>query len=250
MRLYFCNYFLTLVVFIGLSIYLPSSVFAEKSTLSHPIIDTKNDTKRKKSKVSEKSAPFLNQSHSTGKSENVNQESLSMPKSPEANNESDPANARILILPTRNLVEHSNTFSLSLRLGDYLPQKATGTLIGANWTRNQYNSNLTAQSFGFSFYSNSDYGPHWDFQWNQNPGIGSERVYKIGVGGLFDPNETMGSWLRMERYHLRAIVGWEDVLKMHRRLRFDIGLYYSPYGISYGMNLGWALADEQLNFLF
>ena len=230
MRLCFYIYFLTLVLVLSATTLVPSSVKAANASGTHTVPPPITSKKQKSNET--KTIP------------SVQLETLSNPPLEPATEEPRPS----YLLPTRYMVDHSNTFNFAFRTGAVLPQKLNTSLVGFTFVRNQYNSNLTAQSFGFSFFTTGNYGPHWDFQWNRNPGVGYEFFWKMGVGSLFDPDESLSSWIRMERYHFRLAAGWEDVLKKKRRLRFDGVFNFSPYGTSFGVNLGWALSDEQVSF--
>ena len=110
------------------------------------------------------------------------------------------------------------------------------------------NRNETAQSYGLSILANGNYGLHWDFRRHCCLGDYSEPNWGIGVGSLWSTADAIATLANFERYHLRARVGFENLLDMDRRLRGEIILKVGPLGFSAQAGLGWTWDDSE--FLF
>lgn len=92
--------------------------------------------------------------------------------------------------------------------------------------RTHFNLDESAQEFGISIYSNEFLGADWGFKkfccfntfaspW--------EPYFKLGVAGVYDPEDELGNFIDYKKYFVQGSVGFESFFFSRKRLRLEAG---------------------------
>lgn len=127
------------------------------------------------------------------------------------------------LIPSMRVSDGSTNLGIGMITGVVNKDKETENLTVIQLQRTQYNFETTAQEFGISFLSNGIFGVNWGYKWIPDWGIYGEPWYKLGVWGLFDPRAQLGNFIDYERYYAFGSVGFENLLKMRRQFRVEVG---------------------------
>lgn len=127
------------------------------------------------------------------------------------------------LIPSQQNPQGSTNIGIAMINGVVNKDKDTENVTLVQLQRTQYNFEDTAQEFGISFLSNGIFGANWGFKWLPNLDIYGDPWYKVGVWGLFDPRAQLGNFIDYERYYAFGSVGFENILKMRRQFRVEVG---------------------------
>lgn len=110
------------------------------------------------------------------------------------------------------------------------------------------NQNETAQSYGLTITNSSAWGLHWDTHSYCCMGEKAEPFWGVGIGSFYDSHEQLASLVNIERYHLRARLGFEDLFGLGRRLRGEFLVRAAPVGVSGQISIGWTWSAAEFIF--
>lgn len=144
---------------------------------------------------------------------------------------------------------------LKQKLFDHVLQFKTGYFTGFHvrnsetFTQNlywglqnvNYNSNGTAQEYGFYVYDNSILSLHVGFKWLCCQGELYEPYYKVGVIGFYETPKGFANLVDYNRYAVQMSVGLEDLFKSYRKLGLEFSFAYGLMGPSAQVSLSWAI---------
>lgn len=148
---------------------------------------------------------------------------------------------------TRVVRKHSRTLLTGLWTGT-LKDRTPENSLGFRLDFQNDNSNETGQSFGLTILTNNFYGAHWDYHVTCCLGGYSEFFWGFGVSGLYSPAEALASLVNLDRYHARARAGFEDLLRLQRRLRAEMVVEWGTLGFNASLLFGWTW--DQNEFVF
>lgn len=143
----------------------------------------------------------------------------------------------------RNNAKHTLAFGLGTMSGALIDE---GESISSDFfSISQLNDNqdMSGQKYGVELLKNGQIGVHLDLRKTLAWGQWYEPFFQYGVGALYKTSESIGSLINYQRYQGRVHLGFEDLLRINRRLRLDIGLALSPIGLSYQYSLAYVIAD-------
>lgn len=150
-------------------------------------------------------------------------------------------------LPTRVVRQHSRVFSAGIWSGT-LKNRDAETASGLNLDVQNDNINETGQSYGVSVLSNGVLGLHGDYHINCCLGAHYEPFWGLGVGSLWDPSESLVSFVNIDRYQIRFRGGFEDMFNLKRRLRLETVVQWGTLGFSGFLTLGWTWDQHEFWF--
>jgi hypothetical protein len=143
----------------------------------------------------------------------------------------------------RGLNEHTLTYALGYWSGKTDNENDTDNSTYLQVNQTNYNRNFTAQEYGVYLTDRSLYGAHIGEKWLFSPGEMWEPFLKGSLAALYKPSEGIGSIINFDRYQIQLVTGFEDILRMKRRVRLEIGAARSNLGFSYFANLGFVIAN-------
>lgn len=148
---------------------------------------------------------------------------------------------------TRVVRQHSRTASAGIWSGA-LKNREAESAFGFNLYIQNDNINETGQSYGLTVLTNGLLGAHWDYHVNCCLGAYYEPFWGFGLGSLWDPADSLVSFVNVDRYGLRLRGGFEDMFRLKRRLRLESAVQWSPLGISGFLTLGWTFDRNEFWF--
>lgn len=87
---------------------------------------------------------------------------------------------------------------------------------------------------------NSVAGWFYGKKWLYELGHMQEPYYKLGVGSLYSFSENFGTFMFFNRYYVSGSIGFDDLFRLDRHLRTDLGISLSALGPGFYIGLEYA----------
>lgn len=126
----------------------------------------------------------------------------------------------------KSLFTASWNIGVGFSSGQFDEEKQKEELTTAHFQKTQYNLDESAQEFGVSVLSNGFLGADWGFKkfyGFTSPFRRQEPFYKIGVAGIYDPEDQLGNFIDYKKYFIQASFGFESLFSSRKRLRLEMG---------------------------
>ncbi|MEZ0391750.1 MAG: hypothetical protein ACAH59_06015 [Pseudobdellovibrionaceae bacterium] len=149
----------------------------------------------------------------------------------------------------RKVSDGSTNFGLGTANGKLDEDKEDLSLPVFAIQRTQYNLDESAQEFGLSLLpkvSESLIGVDWGFKkfcCFTNFAASYDPFYKIGVAGLYDPEDQLGNLIDYKKYFAQVSVGFESFFESRKLWHFELGGRAGYPGAHIFATLYYALPD-------
>lgn len=154
-----------------------------------------------------------------------------------APNALNPARPRRWI-PTRRLSDFAQVISGGIWTGSLLESDRQSTQLFFSYTRIRYVQENLGADFGLEATNNVYLGWKAGYRWIFQIDSPAEFYARMGVGALYDPNESFGSFVNWKRYSGRIGFGSESFWGSDRRLHAELMGAYGGAGYSVQVSFG------------
>lgn len=144
------------------------------------------------------------------------------------------------LVPTRRAALQTHTIALGYWAGPLTTFDEDQYQSYLSYIGSFYHSAQLAQEISIEGTQTGLLGWSAGYKWIQDLGRNYEPFYKFSLGALYSPSEGIGTLINWNRYQVRVSVGLEDLFKLKRHFRSELGGTWSGLGLTYYVNVGYA----------
>ncbi|PIS10037.1 MAG: hypothetical protein COT73_11545 [Bdellovibrio sp. CG10_big_fil_rev_8_21_14_0_10_47_8] len=150
----------------------------------------------------------------------------------------------------RKHVFGSTSISAGAGSGVFDKDKENSSPLLVGLERSFYSKENSAQRFGVFIASSTStlIGARWAYQWLNPRWMSSwlsyEPFYQVGVVGYYDAKDQLGNFIDYQRYYAIGSIGLEDLFRLQRTWRVEMGFGFGNSGTHVFGLLSYAFSDN------